>query len=146
MSRRARIASIALAALAFLIISGLLARWLSLENVERDDVIALLHAEARGDSSAMLAQLRGCQAACRAVVATDAATLRGGGRLLILARGSATGYSLSSNTGPTRVAWQLGTRLPVVQCVLVRRTGNALTGLRVELLAIGAPIPSQADC
>ena len=37
-------------------------------------------------------------------------------------------------------------RLPVVQCVTVKRTGNFLTGVTVELLAIGLPINNEADC
>jgi hypothetical protein len=37
-------------------------------------------------------------------------------------------------------------RLPVVQCVEVRRTGNILSGIDVTLLSLSAPIANEADC
>ena len=37
-------------------------------------------------------------------------------------------------------------RLPVVQCVEVRRTGNFLKGIDVALLAVSAPIPNEGYC
>ena len=37
-------------------------------------------------------------------------------------------------------------KLPVVQCVQVRRTGNFLTGIHVHLLSISRPIPNEDDC
>ncbi len=49
-------------------------------------------------------------------------------------------------TGQTRVAWTVIGKLPVVQCVEVRRTGNFLTGITVTLLSLSAPIPNEADC
>jgi hypothetical protein len=148
MSRSARLSLIGLAVLLFLAISVVLARWLSLENVERDDVLAALQSQARGNAGAVLAQLHGCRSdpGCTATVEADAQRLRGPGDLKILAYDSHTSYSLTSATGKTRVAWKLPGRLPVVQCVLVRRSGNALTGLSVSLRALSAPIPLQADC
>lgn len=148
MSRPLRIGLIALAVLLFLAISAALARWLSLENVERDDVLAALQAQARGDAAAVLGHLHGCAAdpGCAATVRADAQRLRGQGDLKILAFDSHTSYALATATGRTRVAWKLPGRLPVVQCVLVRRSGNAVTGLSVTLRALSAPIPLQADC
>jgi hypothetical protein len=134
--------------LAFLAISALLARWLSVENIERDDEVALLGAQARGDVSAMLAQLSGCRksAACVATVRADASQERRAGAVKILSIKSPTAYSLSGATGTSRVAWVVIGRLPVVQCVRVRRGGNALTGISVTLLSLSAPIPNEADC
>ena len=83
----------------FLVLSVLLARWLALENVERDDIVALLAAEARGDAKAMLAQLRGCDRSCRANVVGDARRLKRAGTVLILADQSQTAYSLTSSRG-----------------------------------------------
>src|SRR5690242_20211052 len=62
----------------FLAVSGLLARFLSVENDERDKDLALLQAQIRGDPGGMLAQLSGCSAsaACVAVVRSDADRLR----------------------------------------------------------------------
>jgi hypothetical protein len=146
MSRRLRIILIGLGVIAFLVVSGMLARFLDVENVERDAVLGVLQAEARGDAPAVLAALHGCAAACQATARADAASLRGPGAVTILADQSPTAYSLTGTTGPTRVAWKIPARLPTVQCVLVRRTGNVITGVSLKLLAISAPIPLQSDC
>ena len=130
----------------FVVISGGLARWLTLEGVERDAVTSVLRAEARGDAGAMLASLHGCGRRCVAAVRADARRLKRPGRVLILAYDSATAYALTSKTGKTRVAWKAGTSLPVVQCFTVSRKGNVVSGLTVTLLAVSLPIPGTADC
>jgi hypothetical protein len=132
----------------FLAISGVLARFFSTENVERDDILAVLRAEVVGDQNGMLAQLSGCRAkpGCVAVVKRDAATLRRSGSVKLLSLTSPTEHSLTSATGVTRVAWTVLGHLPTVQCVTVRRSGNILTGISVSLLSIGAPIPNEGDC
>ena len=137
---------IALGVIVFLVISGLLARWLSIENVERRDIGNLLAAEARGDPQAMLAQLRRCDARCSAIVRADARRLKRAGSVQILAYQSQTAYSLTTNTGDTRVAWKSSRGgLPVVQCVRVERRGNAVSGLTVTLLGIFS-IGDTTDC
>jgi hypothetical protein len=149
MSRRARRAVlIALAVMLFVAISALLARFLTVENSERDKEETLLQAQARGDASAMLAQLEGCrrQPACLATVQANARSLRRPGAVKILSLKSATAYSLGGSTGTTRLAWTVIGRLPVVQCVKVRRTGSFLSGIEVSLLSISAPIGNEADC
>jgi hypothetical protein len=138
---------IAAGVVVFLLISGLLARWLALENVERNDVLAVLEAQARGDAGAMFSLLHGCDRYCHANVILDARRLRRPGRIEILAYQSQTAYSFSTSVGDTRVAWKSSLeRLPVVQCFKVRRQGNALSGLTVRVLAISAQIPDTADC
>lgn len=132
----------------FLAISALLARFLSLPNVERDDLVSLLQAQADGDAPAMLSQLSGCSASptCTEQVRANAAKLKRHGEVKILTLTSPTAYSLTSATGTTRVAWTVLGKLPVVQCVKVRRTGNALTGFTLALLSIGPQIEGEADC
>ncbi len=132
----------------FLAISALLARFLSVENAERDDLVALLQAQAQGDAPAMLNQLSGCREipSCAAVAQADAARLHRPGSIKILTLTSPTAYSLTGATGTTRVAWTVIGTLPVVQCVRVRRTGNAITGVSVRLLSIGPQIPGENDC
>jgi hypothetical protein len=138
---------IACGVLVFVLLSGLLARWLSLENIERGDIITLLQAEARGDAKAMLAQLDGCDQYCRANVARMAHRLKRRGHVLILADQSQTSYSLTGAVGDTRIAWKATSNvLPVVQCVRVQRSGNVLSGLVIRLLAVSLPIPDTADC
>lgn len=134
--------------LVFVAISGLLARFLSVENSERDQEAALLQAQARGDVNGMLAQLSGCRASqsCVATVRADAGSLRRPGAVKILSLKSRTAYSLSGATGKTRLAWTVIGRLPVVQCVVVRRTGSVLGGITVSLLSLSAPIANEADC
>lgn len=146
-SRKA-IALIAVGAVVFLLLSGLLARFLSVENVEREDLDKLLRAQVRGDVPGMLAQLKGCaqQPGCAATIRANAQKLQRPGGPKILSIKSKTAYSLTGTRGVTRLAWTVIGRLPVVQCVQVRRTGNALTGVHVALLSIGAPIQNEADC
>jgi hypothetical protein len=147
-SRLRRPAPIVLGVVLFLAISALLARFLSVESLERDDLVALLQAQARGDAPGMLSQLSGCAAnpACVATVRADAARLRRAGSVKILTLTSPTAYSLTGATGTTRVAWTVIGTLPVVQCVRVRRTGNAITGIHLHLLSVGPQIEGEADC
>lgn len=149
MTRRGRIALIALAVLLFLAISLELARWLSTENRERDDVYGLLTAQAHGDLRGMLARLDGCarRPACRAAQSQNARRLRRPGTVKILAYDSKTSYALGQATGATRVAWTvIGHGLPVVQCVGVHRGGTALAGRSITLTGLSAPIGNQATC
>lgn len=134
--------------LLFLVISGELARFLSTENSERSDEEALIEAQARGDVNGMLKQLSGCSrsASCVATVRANASSLRRTGAVKILSLKSSTAYSLTGATGKTRLAWTVIGRLPVVQCVEVRRTGSFLSGINVTLLSLSAPISNEADC
>jgi beta-lactamase class A len=145
-SRRIKLL-IAAGALAFLVVSFLLARYLTTENRERDAVYALLRDQARGDAAAMLARLDGCDARCRAAVQADARRLRRPGTVKILSYDSSTAYALGGASGPTRVAWTIVDRqLPVVQCVEVQRTGNVLTGRAINLRRLSVPIDRQGTC
>ena len=141
---------IALAVLLFLAASGLLARFLSVENVERDDDLALIQAQARGDVNGMLQRLSGCRqrSSCVATVRQNAVNprLRRAGAVKILSLKSSTSYSPTGSTGNTRLAWTVIGKLPVVQCIKVRRTGDFIRGITVTLLSLSAPIPNEADC
>jgi hypothetical protein len=132
----------------FLAISGVLARYFSVENVELDHEATLMQAEAAGDWRAMLHQLTGCSASasCTATVRVDAAALRRKGKVEVLSTQSTTNHSLTGSVGETRVAWKVSGRYPVVQCVRVRRSGNFLTGLSIALLRVGPRIEDTADC
>ena len=146
--RPLHIALIALGVVLFLAISILLARFFGAENVEREDILAVLRAEVVGDERGMLAHLSGCltQPRCVAAVKADAAYLHRTGPVKLLSLTSSTDHSLTGATSPTRVAWTVIGHLPTVQCVTVRRSGNFLTGISVALLTIGKPIESEADC
>jgi hypothetical protein len=141
-----RLAVIAVAVVAFLAASGFVARWLTTDNAERDQVTRLLSAQLRGDPRAMLRELDGCDAACAAQVRADARRLRRPGPLQIVSYESATAHALRSDSGPTRVVWKTPRTLTVVQCVGVRRTGSALRGLTVHLLTLSPSRPRSAGC
>lgn len=146
MTAASRRAALAAGVLVFLAVSVLVARWLAADGAERSQVERLLKAQARGDAAAMARELDGCDAACRGRMATLAARLDGSGDLEIVRYDSKTARSLGAKTAPTRVVWQLPGTLTTVQCVRVRRTGNALTGPTVTLLDLSAPIEREAGC
>lgn len=147
---RKRIALIVLGAVVFLAISAGLARFLTTDNLERERDVALIEAEARGDAASMIGKLHGCAAnpACVRTQRENAADprLHRAGEVKILAFNSATANSPAGATGRTRVAWTVLGKLPVVQCIDVRRTGNALSGVHVTLLALSRPIDNEGNC
>jgi hypothetical protein len=147
--RRLRNAAIA-AGLVVIALSAILARFLQTENVERDDDLALIQAQTRGDVQGMLDKLNGCRSnpSCVASVRANVANarLRPKGTVRILQVVSNTAYALDGATGETRVAWKAGVALPVVQCVRVRRTGNFFTGVHIQLIGLSAPIQNEAIC
>jgi len=129
-------------------VSAVLARVFSADGAERSAILSLIQAQARGDQSAMLDRIEGCRAsaACRARVAQNATALKHSGSVSILTETSSAGFSLTGTTGVARVAWSAGGSLPNVQCVKVRRAGDAVSGLRIELLAITAKLPGNSNC
>jgi hypothetical protein len=141
---------IAIGVLLFLVISAWLARFLTTDNLEREEDVALIRAEARGDAAAIISRLENCRASpsCVATARQNASDprLRRSGAVKILSLTSATANSAGGATGKTRVAWTVLGQTPVVQCVDVRRTGSALTGVDVKLLSLSRPIPNEADC
>ncbi len=132
----------------FLFISALLARALSVDGAERAALTAVVVGEAHGDPGAVLARLTDCTADphCRSRVAADVAALHHPGAVSIIQIQVSAGFSLTSTQGTARVAWAVGGSLPRVQCVRVRRAGDVLSGLRVELLALSPRIASTSGC
>jgi hypothetical protein len=146
--RRLRLLLIALAIILFVFISGLLARAFSIDGAERSAITQLVQDQARGDAAAMRKLIVGCErsAFCRSRVAANASALRRSGQVSILELNPSAGFSLTSTLGVARVAWRAGSALPVTQCVRVRRAGNVVSGLSVELLEISRRIGTGADC
>ena len=147
--RRAYIVAIAAAILLFLVISALLARVFSANSAEQSAITALVQSEARGDVNAIVGDITGCQAdaACRQRAATNAAALQHPGSISIIQLQPSTSFSLGGTEGTARVAWNTGSyQRPIVQCVKVRRAGNPISGLTVELLEVSRRIPSDAAC
>jgi len=148
MRRPVLLGLIVLGIVLFLAISALLARVFSVDGAERSAITALVQDEARGDQAGVLARISGCSASpsCRARVAYDVSLLTRPGSVSILQITTSAGFSLTSTLGTARVAWQTPSSLPIVQCLRVRRAGNALSGLRVQLLELSLRIYSNADC
>ncbi len=96
----------------------------------------------------MLARMSGCSSdhSCRQQVVSNAAALKHPGTVSILQIQPSTGFSLTGTVGYARVAWNVGDSLPIVQCVRVRRAGDAVSGIRVELLSITPRMKSDATC
>src|SRR5262249_43454168 len=121
----------------FLLISAVLARIFSADSAQRAAIISVLQDQARGDTNALISRIQGCEssAACRARAAYNTAHLQQPGPISVLTlQTAAGGIALGSREGVARVAWRIGSGLPIVQCVRVRRAGNPITGLHVELL------------
>ena len=140
----------AIGVIVVLVVSAGLARFLSVENAERAKEVALIQAEVDGNTAAMLDQLSGCRESrsCVASVKANASDprLRRSGGVKILQLEASTAYSPFGATGKTRLAWTVIGTLPVVQCVDVRRTGNLLTGIHVQLLGLSPPIDNEGVC
>ena len=139
---------IAVGVVVFVGVSALLARAFSVDGVERSAITSVVQAEARGDQAYVLHHLRGCRQspACRDRVAQNIAALTHPGSVTIIQILPSAGFSLTGTVGTARVAWEVGGSLPIVQCLRVRRAGNVLRGLSVELLAITPRIDSDSDC
>jgi hypothetical protein len=131
----------------FVAISTILARVFSVDGAERAALISLVQAEAHGDYRAMLQQMYHCSSpACRERIAYDAASYRRLGRVEIAEINTSAGFAFVSTIGTARVAWFADDPRPVVQCVRVRRAGNALTGFTIRLLEVSVRITSDASC
>jgi hypothetical protein len=149
--RRSRlIALIAACVVVFFVVSALLARAFSADSAEQSAVTVLLRDEARGDAAAMIRVLRGCSAnsACQMRAAQDAAALKRGGQVSILQYTQSTGFSFGSTLGTARVAWEvIDETKPIVQCVRVRRAGNVLSGITIQILSLSLRLKqSDSDC
>jgi hypothetical protein len=146
--RRVYVLAIAAAIVLFLIISALLARVFSANSAEQAAITSLVTAEAHGDVTAILGDISGCRIspACRARAASNASHLKLPGSISIAQLNPSTSFSVAGSEGTARVAWAAGESHPVVQCVRVRRTGNVLSGLHVELLAVTGRLAGDAVC
>ncbi len=147
--RRVHIVSIVAGIVLFLVISALLARVFSANSAEQSAITALVQSEARGDVNAVIDDVTSCRtdAACKQRAATNAAALKHPGAVSIIQLQPSTSFSLGGTEGTARVAWSASSyAFPIVQCIKVRRGGNPISGLRVDLLEVSRRIPSDAAC
>jgi hypothetical protein len=148
MRRPRLLALIVTGVVAFLVVSALLARALSADGAERSAITSLVQAEGRGDVAAAQARVEHCNGSpgCRARITSNTAALTRPGAVTVLQLEASTGFSLGSTLGTARVAFRIGESKAIVQCVRVRRAGNVLSGLRIELLSVSAPLKGNASC
>jgi hypothetical protein len=146
--RRLMLLAIPLGLALFLFISLILARVFSADGAERTAITLLIRDEAAGNQAGMVSRIQDCarSPACRSGIAHDANTLKRKGEISILQLLPSAGFSLTSTVGTARVAWKTPSSLPVVQCVRVRRAGDAISGITIELLRLSARIRSSANC
>ncbi len=149
MRRRPPLPLIVAVVVVFLLVSAVLARIYSSVSAERSTETALVQDEAHGNQAAMLNTLYHCRSspACRERVAQDATELRRPSPISVLELTVSSSFPLGGTVGTARIAWQpAGGLLPVTQCIRVRHTGNPITGLGVQLLAITKRIKTDGDC
>lgn len=148
MRRPQRLLLLAIAVVAFLIVSAGLARVLSANSAERAAIHDALDAQATGDPQALIAAIDGCadSAGCRATATANATRLRSSGKLELARLDLSTGFSLLDTTGTARVVWKTPSRLTVVQCARVHRAGNVVSGIEVDVVALSRPIGRETSC
>jgi hypothetical protein len=132
----------------FLFVVFAVARFLTVENRERDAIESLVVAEAGGRAADVASQLESCAPTCRRRLELIVQRLRGPGKVKLVRLDSGTSYSLGRAEGWSRVVWVRGLDgRPVVQCVRVRREGGPLTDRSVTLLRLTAPLAdNEASC
>jgi hypothetical protein len=147
-SRAGRIGLLAAAVAAFVVLSFVIARVLTIGNAERDAVYRLVRAEAAGDQTAALSRVQGCAAdtACVERVRRTIARVQHPGTAKLLRFDGPGGIALTGRSGPARVAWKVGTALPVVQCLRLHTTGNPLGGYTVRITRVEEPTALDEPC
>jgi hypothetical protein len=149
MSRPARIALTASAVLLFVLVSGLVARVLAAQGAERTVLQQSIAAQAAGDSRLAASLISNCPpgSSCAKAVAEVVAKVKAPGqRAKVLQIELGTKASPGGDIGVARVAWRIDGRLPVVECVVVERTGNAVSGFAVRINAMSKPIQREGHC
>lgn len=147
--RRAYILAIAGAIITFLVVSALLARVFSANSAEQSAITSLVKDEASGDTGAVIDDIAACRTsqACRTRANYNATALKHAGAVSIIQIQPSTSFSIAGTLGTARVAWNVAGRShPIVQCVRVHRTGNVISGLKVELLEVSRRINSESAC
>jgi hypothetical protein len=147
-SRAGRIGILVAALAAFVALSLIIARVLTVANAERDAVYRLVRAEAAGDQAAALSRVSGCAGdeACVQRVRRTIARVQHPGAAKLLRFDGPGGLALTGRSGPARVAWKVGTALPVVQCVHLRTSGNPLGGYTVRITSVDEPTALDEPC
>jgi len=149
MSRPARIALAVSAVVLFVLASAVVARVLAAQGAERTLLEHSISAQAAGDSKLAASLISNCSAGseCATAVAAVVAQVKAPGkRAKVLQIDPGTSKSPGGDIGVARIAWRIDGQLPVVECVVVERTGNAVSGFEVRLNALSKPIQREGHC
>jgi hypothetical protein len=148
-SRARRNSLIAVAVIAFLAVSVLVARVLSAASAERSAVVTLIEDQVSGDAAGVIADVKGCakDAGCTAATRVRVARLRSPrDKVEVVRFDGPSSFVVVSRTGVARIVWKTQTGLPTVQCVRVRRSGDVLSGFKVSVLGVSSPIGREESC
>ena len=140
---------IAVGLIVFVAVSVVLARVFNANGAEQSAITSLVTDEAHGDTGAVIGDIAGCRAsaACRTRASYNATALKHPGAVSVIQIQASTNFSIAGTLGTARVAWNVAGRpQPVVQCVRVRRSGNPISGLKVQLLVVSRRIKSDTAC
>lgn len=148
-SRPVKILLIASAAIAFIAASLGLARVLSARAAERTTLEQLIADEAAGRAPRVADAIGGCPRGSECAAKVEAMVGKVAAPeapLKILQISQGTPVSPGGGTGVARIAWRTDGRLPVVQCVVVSRTGDVVSGFELRVLAVSKPIEQEGTC
>lgn len=131
----------------FVIASFLVARALTGAGEERAQVLEVLRLQAAGDVQGVLDRLPDCKAEPACVSQTEAMVKRHAreGRVEILRYEPSVQVAVMNIRGTARVAWRIGSGLPIVQCVRVRRSPPVASD-RVDLIALSDARSAESSC
>ncbi|MEI6447466.1 MAG: hypothetical protein WCO96_06245 [Actinomycetes bacterium] len=149
MSRPLKITILLVIGVAFLAASLGLARVLAASGAERTLLEGLIADQGAGRSAEVTALLPDCAPGSACATRTNAMIDRNseaGGKVKILQIDGGAPLSAGSADGVARLAWKVGSGLPVVQCAVVRRQGSVTSGFEVDLLVLSKPIEAEGAC
>ncbi|MCX6388558.1 MAG: hypothetical protein NTX07_07500 [Solirubrobacterales bacterium] len=149
MSRPVRIALIVALGAVFIVVSLGVGRVLGARGAERVLVEQVIRDQASGNVQGIARELPNCGLGtkCHANVVKLLAKVSGPGLPLeILQITQAAGVSPGGSTGVARIAWHIGSRLPVVECLVIQKTGNVVSGFGVHLIKLSNPIAREGAC
>jgi len=149
MSRPIRILIILAGIAVFVVASIGLGRVLSARGAERASLEQLINDEGAGRLKAVAGSITDCEpgTACYERLSKVLAKVgKPGAKVEILQITQGTKVSPGGSTGVARIAWSVGGRLPVAQCVVVERKGSVTSGFTVSINAVSAPIDRTGAC
>ena len=149
MSRPVRITLVLIGVIVFVAGSLAMGRVLAARGAERSLLEGVIRDQAKGDSAALASGLPNCETGtkCRTQVDALVKKVSGPGKPLeILQITGGVGSGPGPAEGVARIAWHTGEDLPVVQCVVVKKSGSVVSGFSLEIVKVSNPIDREGAC